>query len=117
MTNIRLKCEMIDKLPFSACQLAYYIATRAAHYRMLNSHFSAYAHTVRSITCKRVSAKHSVIRTASLSYGNMQFSGAHQTKTPRPIVWKFCAVVYVGETTKPAKNGYNRLARGGSPYR
>jgi hypothetical protein len=37
--------------------------------------------------------------------------------TMAPIVLKFCTVDYVGETTKHAKNGYNRLARGGSPYR
>jgi hypothetical protein len=47
----------------------------------------------------------------------MPFSGIHPTKNPRPIVLKFCTVDYVGETTKHAKNGYNRLARGGSPCR
>jgi hypothetical protein len=45
----------------------------------------------------------------------MPFSGTHRTKTPRPIVLKFRTVDYVGETTKPYRNGYNRLARGGSP--
>jgi hypothetical protein len=57
-----------------------------------------------------------VLRTTSLSYGNMPFSGTHPTKTPWPIVLKFCIIDYVGETSKRAKNGYNRLARGGSPY-
>jgi hypothetical protein len=58
-----------------------------------------------------------VLRTTSLSYGNMPFSGTHPTKTPRPIVLKLFTVDYIGETTKCAKNGYNRLARGGSPYK
>jgi hypothetical protein len=47
----------------------------------------------------------------------MPFSGTHRTKALWPIVRKFCTVDYVDKTTKPAKNGYNRLARGGSPYR
>jgi hypothetical protein len=68
------------------------------------------------ITCSAL-ALSTVLRTTSLSYGNMPFSGTHPTKTPWPIVLKFCTVDYVGETTKHAKNGYNRLARGGSPYR
>jgi hypothetical protein len=46
----------------------------------------------------------------------MPFSGTHPTKTPWPIVLKFCTVNYVGEITKHAKNGCNGLARGGSPY-
>jgi hypothetical protein len=68
------------------------------------------------ITCSAL-ALSTVLRTTSLSYGNMPFSGTHPTKTPWPIVLKFCTVDYVGETTKHAKNGYNRLARGASPYR
>jgi hypothetical protein len=67
-------------------------------------------------TCSAL-ALSTVLRTTSLSYGNMPFSGNHPTKTPWPIVLKFCTVDYVGETIKHAKNGYNRLARGGSPYR
>jgi hypothetical protein len=47
----------------------------------------------------------------------MPFSGPHPTKTPWPIVLKFCTVDYIGKTTKHAKNGYNRIGRGGSPYR
>jgi hypothetical protein len=47
----------------------------------------------------------------------MPFSGTHPTETPWPIVLKFCTTDYVGKTTKHAKNGYNRLARGGSPNR
>jgi hypothetical protein len=69
------------------------------------------------ITCKRVSAKHGAKDGFAFSYGNMRFSGTHRTKTPWPIVLKIFTVDYVGETTKPAKDGYNRLARGGYPYR
>jgi hypothetical protein len=68
-----------------------------------------------TITCSAL-ALSTVLRTTSLSYGNMPFSGTHPTKTPWPIVLKFCTIDYVGETTKPAKNDWNRLARGGSPY-
>jgi hypothetical protein len=68
------------------------------------------------VTCSTL-ALSTVLRTTSLSYGNMPFSGTHRTKTPWPIVLKFCTVDYVGETTKPAKSGYNRMDRGGSPYR
>jgi hypothetical protein len=68
-----------------------------------------------SITCSAL-ALSTVLRTTSLSYGNMPFSGTHPTKTPWPIVPKFCTVDYVGKTTKHAKNGYNRMGRGGSPY-
>jgi hypothetical protein len=67
------------------------------------------------ITCSAL-ALSTVLRTTSLSYGNMPFSGTHPTKTPWPIVLKFCTIDYVGETTKRAKNGYNRMGRGGSPY-
>jgi hypothetical protein len=72
--------------------------------------------TKKGITCSAL-ALSTVLRTTSLSYGNMPFSGTHPTKTPWPIILKFCTVDYVGETTKHAKNDYNRLARGGSPYR
>jgi hypothetical protein len=68
------------------------------------------------ITCSAL-ALSTVLRTTSLSYGNMPFSGTHPTKTPWPIVLKLCTVDYVGEATEHAKNGYNRLAIGGSPYR
>jgi hypothetical protein len=33
------------------------------------------------------------------------------------MVLKVCTVYYVGENNKHAKNGYNRMGRGGSPYR
>jgi hypothetical protein len=49
--------------------------------------------------------------------GTCHFQAPTGTKTPWPLVLKFCTVDYVGETTKSAKNGYNRMARGGSPYR
>jgi hypothetical protein len=61
-----------------------------------------------TITCSAL-ALSTVSRTTSLSYGNMPFSGTHPTKTPWPIVLKFCTVDNFGETTKHAKNGYNRM--------
>jgi hypothetical protein len=57
-----------------------------------------------AITCSAL-ALSTVLRTTSLSYGNMPFSGTHPTKTTWPIVLKFCTIDYVGETDKPAKNG------------
>jgi hypothetical protein len=53
--------------------------------------------------------------TVNMEY--MPFSGTNRTKILRPIVLKICIVNYVGKSTKPAKNGCNRLARGGSPNR
>ena len=54
-----------------------------------------------------------VLRTTTLSYGNMRFSGIHPAETPEPIKMKFCKIDYVGELTRCAKNGCNRLAGGG----
>jgi hypothetical protein len=51
-----------------------------------------------------------VLRTTTLSYGNMRFSGTCPAKIPQPINMKFCAVDYVGENTRCARNGCNRLA-------
>jgi hypothetical protein len=69
-----------------------------------------------NITCSAL-ALCKVLGMTSLSYGNMPFSGTNPTKAPWPIVLKFCTIDYVGETTKHAKNDYNRMGRGGSPYR
>ena len=54
-----------------------------------------------------------VLRTTSLSYGNMRFSGSRPAETPQPIKMKFCTTDYVGELTRCAKNYLNRLAGGG----
>ena len=54
-----------------------------------------------------------VLRTTTLSYGNMRFSGIRPAETPQPIKMKFCTIDYVGELTRCAKNGWNRLAGGG----
>ena len=54
-----------------------------------------------------------VLRTTTLSYGNMRFSGTCPAETPQPIKMKFCTIDYVGELTRCAKNGWNRLAGGG----
>jgi hypothetical protein len=43
----------------------------------------------------------------------MGFSGARQTKAPSPIDIGFSSFTYFGEVTTSAKNGYNRLLRGG----
>ena len=51
-----------------------------------------------------------VLRTTTLSYGNMRFSGIRPAETPQPIKMKFCKIDYVGELTRCAKNGWNRLA-------
>jgi hypothetical protein len=66
----------------------------------------------QTITCKRGSAS-TVLRTPTLSYGNVRFSGTCPAETPQPIKMKFCTIDYVGEVTRYAKNGWNRLARGG----
>jgi hypothetical protein len=54
-----------------------------------------------------------VLRTTTLSYGNMPFSGTCPAETPQPIMIKFCTIDYVGDVTRYAKNGCNRLAGGG----
>jgi hypothetical protein len=54
-----------------------------------------------------------VLRTTTLSYANMPFSGACPAETPQPINMKFCTIDYVGEVTRCAKNRCNRLAGGG----
>jgi hypothetical protein len=54
-----------------------------------------------------------VLRTTTLSYGNMRFSGNCPAETPQPIKMKFSTIDYVDEITRCAKNGCNRLAGGG----
>jgi hypothetical protein len=54
-----------------------------------------------------------VLRTTTLSYGNMRFSGTCPADTPQPIKMKYCTIGYVGKTTRCVKNGCNRLAGGG----
>ena len=54
-----------------------------------------------------------VLRTTTLSYGNMRFSAIRPAETPQPIKMKFCTIDYVGELTRCAKNDCNRLAGGG----
>lgn len=61
--------------------------------------------------CKE--ALSSVLRIISLSYaGNTLYLGTHRTKTAWTIVMKFCTFYYVGKTTRCAKNGCSRFARG-----
>jgi hypothetical protein len=54
-----------------------------------------------------------LLRTTTLSYGNMRFSGTCPAETPQSIKMKFCKIDYVDEVTRCAKNGYNRLIGGG----
>jgi hypothetical protein len=54
-----------------------------------------------------------VLRTTTLSYGNMRFSGTCPAETPQPTKMKFCTINYVGEITRFAKNDWNQLAGGG----
>ena len=54
-----------------------------------------------------------VLRTTTLSYGNMRFSGAHSAENPQPIKMNFCKIDYFGDLTPCAKNGCNRLTWGG----
>jgi hypothetical protein len=61
----------------------------------------------------RAAALSIVLRTTSLSIGNMRFSGTSPAETPLLIKMKFCTIDYVGEVTRCAKNGSNRLAGGG----
>jgi hypothetical protein len=49
------------------------------------------------------SAKHSVIRTTTLSYGNMRFSGTCPAETPQLMKMKFCTIDNVGKVTRWAK--------------
>ena len=57
-----------------------------------------------------------VLRTTSLSEGNIRLLGVRQTETPWPIKTKSCTIDYVGKITKYAKNGWNRFSGGCSPY-
>ena len=54
-----------------------------------------------------------VLRTTTLSYGNMRFSGTRSAETPQPIKTKFPTIDKVGKLTRCTKNGCNRLAGGG----
>jgi hypothetical protein len=54
-----------------------------------------------------------VLRTTTLSYGNMPFSGTCPAQTSQPIKMKFCMTDHVAETKQSAKNDWNRLAGGG----
>ena len=55
-----------------------------------------------------------VLRTSTtLSYGNMRIAGTRPAETLQPIKMKFCTINYVGELTRCAKNGWNRLAGSG----
>jgi hypothetical protein len=54
-----------------------------------------------------------VLRRTTLSNGNMRFSGNCPAETPQPIKMRFCRIDNVGEITRCAKNGCNRLAGGG----
>jgi hypothetical protein len=65
------------------------------------------------ITCKRGSAKHSV----KDDYAFLRFSGTCPAETPQPINMKFCTIDYVGEVTRCAKIGWNRLTGGGPTNR
>jgi hypothetical protein len=54
-----------------------------------------------------------MLRTTTLSYGNMPFSGTCPAETPQPIKMKFCTIDNAGKVTRCTKNGWNRLAWGG----
>ena len=58
-----------------------------------------------------------VLRPTTLSYGNMRFSAIRPAEIPQPIKMKFCMIDYVGELTRCAKNGCNRLAGYGPTHR
>ena len=64
-------------------------------------------------SCASAAALSTVLRTTTLSYGNMRFSGIRPAETPQPIKMKLCTIDYVGELTRCAKNDCNRLAGGG----
>jgi hypothetical protein len=70
---------------------------------------------VRCRTLSRASAAafSTVLKTTALYFANMRFSGTCPAETPQPIKMKFRTIDYVGEITRCAKNGYNRLAGGG----
>jgi hypothetical protein len=52
-----------------------------------------------------------------LSCGTIQFSGTCQAEIPYSIKSKFRTINNVGELTRRAKNGLNRLAEGGPTER
>jgi hypothetical protein len=71
-----------------------------------------------NLTCKRVSAKHVVKDGFAFLWEHAIFRHPPDNKKPLTDRSEILHIVdYVGKTTKPAKNGYNRLARGGSPCR
>jgi hypothetical protein len=71
--------------------------------------------SVMMIHASRASAAalSTVLRTTTLSYGNMRFSGTCPAETPQPIKMKFCKTDYLGKATRCAKTVRNRLAGGG----
>jgi hypothetical protein len=69
--------------------------------------------TIYKISRASAAALSTVLRTNTLSYANMRFSATCPAETPQPIQMKFCMIDYVGEVTRCAENGCNRLAGGG----
>jgi hypothetical protein len=67
------------------------------------------------VRSNHVQALSTVLRTSTLSYGNMRYSGTCPVATPQPIKMKFYMIDQVGEFTPCTINDWNRLA--GLPYR
>ena len=63
------------------------------------------------ITCKRASAKHSVKDDHAFLWEHAIFRYLPSRNPPiKAIKMKFCTIDYVGELTRCAQNGWNRLA-------
>ena len=84
----------------------------------VNCQLTTLSYKSRLFVLSRASAAalSTVLRTTSLSEGNMRFLGARQTETPWPIKTKFWTIDYLGEINRYAKNGWNRFSGDCSPY-
>ena len=84
---------------------------------MIQFHTGHVSIMVQQLSRASAAALSTVLRTTTLSYGNMRFSGIRPAETPQPIKMKFCTIDYVGGLTRFAKNDCNRLAGGGPTHR
>jgi hypothetical protein len=74
---------------------------------------NALAQVAYGLSRANAAALSAVIKTTTLSYGNMRFSGTCPAETAEPIKMKFCMVNNVGKITRCTENGCNRFTGGG----
>jgi hypothetical protein len=108
-----LFCFIRNSLTCYVCCPLHFGCLMQDHICVCSDFFPVFLHFVRVSSRASAAALSTVLKTTTLSYGNMRFSGTCPAETPRPIKIKFSTIYNVDEITRFAKNGCNRLARGG----